>query len=227
MNQPSAAPLSVLPSGLVGPDAPITDPGAGFGVFSTENPAGPSGVAASGSGRTVCWAGWMSEDADPASGAFPRDFRTWSPEGWAALRGGVAAWAGRQGARGDGRLCLRPAAGCVLSDPQACLTWLREGLREDHAGSVELLLDVVSMLTPAMVGELEDHAVRAFEALGDSSRVAGCVMGAPVIEGDRVRPGPLRADDRSAAVLLGARRSSGLADRPVLLVDAGDASLFA
>ncbi len=194
-------------------------PVPGFGRFTTDNPAHLIRATDTGE-RLIAWAGWLDDaKADPARGRFDPDFNAWSPAGWQALRDGLAA-AAESLRTHDATLCLRPNAGCVLSDPQGCLNFLRD----DPPGRVELLLDPVAMLTPAMLDKAEDHLARAFEALADQPAVVGCVLAAPAEAKGRVVHAPLADHPAFAAILTGLWRASPLADRPALVTDPRDAS---
>lgn len=190
-----------------------------FGRCTTDNPAGLI-RAADTVERLIAWAGWLDDaKADPAAGRFDPDFNVWSPAGWQALRDGIAG-AADSFRKHDATLCLRPHAGCVLSDPQGCLNFFRE----DPPERVELLLDPVAMLTPAMLDKAEDHLTRAFESLGDHPAVVGCVLAAAVEREGRVVHAPLADHPEFAAMIRGFWERSPLTDRPVLITDARDAS---
>ncbi|MEO1716137.1 MAG: hypothetical protein AAFR76_03400 [Planctomycetota bacterium] len=191
----------------------------GFGRFTTDNPAELI-RAADTSERLVAWAGWLDDaKADPSQGRFDPDFHAWSPAGWQALRDGIAAAIPSLRTH-DATLCLRPHAGCVLSDPQGCLNFLRD----DPPERVELLLDPVAMLTPMMMDKVEDHLARAFEALGDQPAAIGCVLAAAVETDGRVAHAPLVDYAEFAQLITGLWKASPLADRPVLVTDPRDAS---
>ncbi|MEM8756149.1 MAG: hypothetical protein AAGF47_00015 [Planctomycetota bacterium] len=212
--------IVLIPASSRGPANP-------FGRFSHDNPADPAGwpeawPTREPRGRLIVWAGWLDDDADPANGRFPRDLRTWTEPGWTALREGLAELRPAAHAAA-GSICLRPAAGCVLGDPQACLTFFRES----SAAGLELLVDLPSMLTPEMMPELPDHAARAFDALGTLDAAVGSVLAAPVITDGRVGLQPLTDQPGTAELVLDAWRGSPLADRPALLIDPRDAALLA
>ncbi|MEM9167775.1 MAG: hypothetical protein AAGB48_12230 [Planctomycetota bacterium] len=199
--------------------------GSLFGQFDHANPAGqglptvPAGVT-----RLVAWAGWLDDagvpPGDPTSGRFARTFRSWTSDGWEALADGVARW---RSTMPEVRLCLRPAAGCIVSDPQACLTFLRG--TEDPG--VELLLDPVAMMTASMLGHAEDHLARAFESLGGEPRVAGVVLSRPVAEGDDVRPAPLEPGRGLSGVVLDLVRANVPVGKPVLVLAEQDPTALA
>lgn len=191
----------------------------GFGRCTTDNPAALI-RAADTSERLIAWAGWLDDaKADPAQGRFDPDFQVWSPVGWQALRAGIASAADSLRAH-DATLCLRPHAGCVLSDPQGCLNFLRDAPAE----RVEILLDPVAMLTPGMLDKAEDHLARAFEALGDQPAVAGCVLAAAVVHEGRVVHAPLADHPAFAGLITALWANCPLADRPRLITDPRDAS---
>jgi hypothetical protein len=188
-------------------------------------PALPSPVAAlnnpaldalppEGPGPAVVWAGWLDERGAPAQGVFPPDHRLWTRAGWDALRAGLERW--RRASQAP--VLLRPAAGCVLGDPQSCLTFVREG----PPAGVGLLLDPVSMLTPAMLNDLPEHLERCCSALAGRVEVWGVVLAGPVVAGERVRHGPLRSGGAMAQQVLEAWRGSELGGLPVVVADPGD-----
>lgn len=151
-------PLKLTAESLI----PADGPSAHFAVLSHANIAlAPDSVLQmpAAAPRLVCWSGWLAADADPARGAFPRDFRVWTRAGWDALNAACDAILPRLGERGT-ELCLRPHARHVLSDPQACLSFLR------HRPGVRLLLDSASFMTGSMLSSAEDHLARVFESLG-------------------------------------------------------------
>lgn len=190
----------------------------GLGRLTTANPAGDLEAPAPGE-RLIAWAGWLDDEkADPALGRFEPDFKVWTAEGWNALRVGLAQVAPSLEAAGA-TLCLRPHAGCVLSDPQSCLNFLRD----DQPPGVELLLDPVAMLTPDMLEHAEDHLARAFEAVGDQRLVVGCVLAAPRLDEGRVVHAPLADFPKLGGFIREAWAASPLAERPVLITDPRDA----
>ncbi len=195
----------------------------GFARFTTTNPAADFGEEVSRiepNERLIAWAGWLDDDrADPCAGRFEPDFRLWTATGWDALSAGLVSISGTLEAQ-NATLCLRPHAGCVLSDSQGCLTFLRENLPP----RIELLLDPVALLTPDMLAKLDDHLARAFEALGDQPAVVGCVLAAPAVVGEHVAHAPLAEHPDLAKVILDLWSRSPLAQRPRLVTDPRDAS---
>lgn len=143
-----------------------------FAVIDHANLAlgiGPTPRGSAAASRLILWSGWFGRPADPVRGRFPRDFRTWTPAAWEALDAACDGLLPALAERGI-ELCLRPHARHVLSDPQACLSFLRK-----HEG-VRLLLDPASFMTGSMLDRAEDHVARMFEALGDHPAVAGVVL---------------------------------------------------
>lgn len=131
--------------------------------------------------RVVAWTGWFGDGAEPTAGVFTRDFMTWTPGAWKALHARIEAAAGA--VPHGGELLLRPHARHVISDPQACVMLLK-----DLPQKVRLLLDPVSMLTPAMLSSAEDYMARALE-LAPLERVVGVLIaGAEPIGDDQLRP---------------------------------------
>ncbi len=119
--------------------------------------------------RLLCWSGWFGEGADPQRGIFPRDFRTWTPVGRAALHAACDAALATLTPRGV-EFMLRPHARHILSDVQGCLAFLRS------YPSVRLLLDPASLLTGAMLPSAEDHLRRMFENLAPHPSTAAVVL---------------------------------------------------
>lgn len=171
------------------------------------------GEVAPAPGRTVAWSGWMADDADPAQDLFPRDYRTWTPEAWSAL----AAACDRLGpalTEQGGHLLLRPHARQILSDPQACLSFLKD--REGQP--FRILVDPAAMLTPDMLPAAEDHLARIFGALA-THPAAAAVLLSNVAEGpdDSLRPAPLHQGLIPTDLILAAWRRAGPA--PVVLLE--------
>lgn len=136
------------------------------------------GFEFAGAQRVVAWTGWFGEGADAAAGRFPRDFRTWTPGAWKSLRERIDEAAAKLAAGGE--LLLRPHARHVISDPQACIM-----LVKDLPPGVRILLDPVSMLTPAMLGSAEDHLARAMELAPFAAAVL--ISGADLVDDDELR----------------------------------------
>lgn len=213
--------ILLLPDTLPGVAIPLSGR-ADAVTFSTHNPA-RDGIDHAPAGITVLWAGWLSDDADPVVGRFPLDFRLWTRAGWDALSAGLAVLAPVLDAR-RATLWLRPASGCILADPQACMTFLRGR----PSANVGLLLDPVAMLTADMLGDLDDHIARAISIAGLVEGVEAVVLAAPVVTADgRVKHHPLTDDPRRTGVILDAWAASPLASLPVVVIDPRDAALLA
>lgn len=105
--------------------------------------------------KVLSWSGSLGEalfDAHPA---------TWLRPGHEALARFCDEVAPQLEEAGT-RLCFRPHARHVLSDPQSCLNFLRE-----RAGQpFEIALSPAGFLEESMLDRVEDHMARAFEALG-------------------------------------------------------------
>ena len=139
------------------------------------------GFPVAGPQRIVAWTGWYGDESEPAAGLFPRDFRTWTPRAWEALRSRIEAAAESRPSTGE--LLLRPHSRHVISDPQACVMLLK-----DLPQGVGILLDPVSMLTPDMLPAAEDHIARALE-IAAFPRIAGVLIaGAERIGDDQIGP---------------------------------------
>ena len=103
----------------------------------------------------VAWSGTCATDAD---GLFAEEPRTWMGEGHArfeafcdSIREPLAA--------SRRRLCFRPHARHVLSDPQGTLDFLRRREGEPFG----LALSPADLLTVGMVGDAEDHFTRILD----------------------------------------------------------------
>jgi hypothetical protein len=144
--------------------------------------------------RIVSWTGWFGEGAEAAAGRFPRDFMTWTPQAWKSLRSKIEEAA--PGLAESGReLLLRPHARHVVSDPQACVM-----LMKDLPHGVRLLLDPVSLLTPAMLTGAEDHIGRALEVVAFGPVAAVLVAGADRLDDEHLVPA-MPGDALSVAVV--------------------------
>lgn len=169
------------------PSVSVLSPGRGTAIGVPEQ-----GALAGGDVVEVRWSGSVAEL--DGGGVFEADPRTWGPKGWEALEGAV-------GGRDGGRVVLRPHARHVVSDVPGC----RKVLGAEWGRGVSLLVDPMSMMTPAMLKsrEAEDHLLRVLEMVGelDPGRVAGVVVAGGVVdEACGVRVVPL-----GAGVLEGAR----------------------
>jgi hypothetical protein len=139
--------------------------------------ASPPEEWAAGADRLLAWTGTLGEalfDAHPA---------TWLRPGHEALAEACSRLETDLRATGR-RICFRPHARHVLSDPASSGAFARE-----HADRpFEIALDPAAMLESSMLGDVEDHLRRAFAALGG---VATVVMLSDVVRG-AVDDAPLR-----------------------------------
>lgn len=128
--------------------------------------------------RGLAWSGTLADD--PAAG---------SPLNW--LRPGhdaLAAWCRDIApalAAGGATLCLQPHARHVLSDHPACLRFL-DSVKELP---IEIALAPATMLEPSMLGDVEDHLRRIFEALAPHTTLV--VLHDVRPDGDALAPVPL------------------------------------
>ncbi|MBY0261472.1 MAG: hypothetical protein K2Q20_03975, partial [Phycisphaerales bacterium] len=97
-------------------------------------------------------------------------------------RGGGGGGGGGGGPARGGGVVLRPHARHVVSDVPGC----RKVLGAEWGRGVSLLVDPMSMMTPAMLNsrEAEDHLLRVLEMVGelDLGRVAGVVVAGGVVD---------------------------------------------
>lgn len=145
-----------------GASEPIAEAVAATGDDAAATDARPRAVVMS-----TGWFGgpplWAPESF--AAPIYPQDHRTWSGPGW---RGFEARWR---------ELAPRAAAAAVdvwwwphhrhaVSDGQSIMTlarrWADEGPRE-----FGVCLEPTALLTPAMLGDAEDHLARVLDALSD------------------------------------------------------------
>jgi len=121
-------------------------------------------LIAPGAADVIVWSGTLSDE-----GRFARDVRTWMPPGVQAFDAMLERLTTELRERNQ-RLLFRPHARHVLCDPQRCLTFLRD--KVDAQGlPFGLALDAAAMLEANMLEKAEDHAARAFEALGEHAAV--------------------------------------------------------
>lgn len=105
--------------------------------------------------RMVAWSGTL---ADPDAGLFAAEPRTWMGEGHRRLEAFCDGIRDALAANGK-RLCFRPHARHVLSDPQGTLDFLRRREGEPFG----LALSPADLLTTGMVDDAEDHFARILE----------------------------------------------------------------
>ncbi len=142
----------------------------GGGVLEHVGGPAPSGAAMRWSGRSLLGAGasavedgsreivWSGSFAELDGGnVFDEDPRTWGPKGWDALRERV-----EQSGEG-GRLVIRPHARHVVSDVPGCKRMLESAWARER--DVMLCYDPASMCAAGMMGRVEDHIRRMYEAI--------------------------------------------------------------
>lgn len=156
---------------------------------------GPLGVGAAkgGGGPVLCWSGWTSDQADPASGSFPLDLALWGPGAWDGM-----LEACRQAREAGVEVALRPHPRHVLSDAQRCLRFLEAG-GGGAGGAGWLALEPAAMLTESMLPDAEEHLERTFAALAQQAGVWGLLLTG--VEGVPGAPGELRACPLTRGVL--------------------------
>lgn len=124
-------------------------------------------------GAAICWRGrsllgasageiasgevvWSGSYAEVEGGAvFDEDPRTWGAKGWDALRTRVES--------GERGVVIRPHARHVVSDVPGCRRLLETSWATERG--VRLCYDPASMLVPGMMGRIEDHLLRMYEAI--------------------------------------------------------------
>ena len=104
--------------------------------------------------RRIAWSGSFAEIE--GGGMFDDDPRTWGPKGWGALEERAA------GLEGPGVL-VRPHARHVVSDVPGCRRLLESSWATERG--VRLCYDPASMVVPGMMGRIEDHLRRMYEAI--------------------------------------------------------------
>ena len=166
--------------------------------------------------RIIAWSGWLPADATPAAGIFPRDFRTWTSEGWEAFEKVIERLSPTLVARAM-TICLRPHARHVLSDAQSCRNFM-----ERAPEGIGLLVDPASMLTPEMLPDAEDHLGRIFDALGDHPRTAGvilCNVKRSGADSGALVPSPVHIGEIDATALHAIAARALPASTPVLMLE--------
>lgn len=191
--------LFVLPqNGVI---APFPEPGAAFGHVQSGNPfLKPPELV--GPGRTVLFSGRLEDDG--------AGWTNWGPRVWERF-GACCDQLGDKAAGTKVTICFRPRAADVLCDPSACVAFLDS--RRDEP--FELLLDASAFLTAQMVGDAQDHLIRAYEMLAHRERVVGVIL-ANVAGDDQV---PLHKGELDAQLLITTWASHCPAELPVLILD--------
>ncbi|MEO1278799.1 MAG: hypothetical protein AAFV77_07585 [Planctomycetota bacterium] len=114
-----------------------------------------------GTGHTVvAWSGWFDEDAQPESGVFHHDPRTWAGEGWERLEMRLDEVL-PQFEAADARLLMRPHVRHVVSDAPS----IRKVLERFDSPALGIFFEPAAMLTAAMVDDASDHLTRLIEAV--------------------------------------------------------------
>jgi hypothetical protein len=176
-------------------------------------------------GRIILWSGWMGgADARPADGFFPPDFRTWSTPGRKRFDDFCDAVGPELEARGL-TLLFRPHARHVLSDPQACISFLAARRGQPFA----LVLDPAAFITHTMLPRAEDHLARAFGALAAHPSTFAlaltnleAVPGEPdPFSGPELRARTLEKGPLSTTLLAALAAGHWPPGRPLLLLDPG------
>ena len=140
-------------------------PHGGGEVRHVDGPA-PVGAAMRWNGRSLLGAGaseiasgeivWSGSYAEvDGGGTFDEDPRTWGVKGWDALRARVES--------GERGVVVRPHARHVVSDVPGCRRLLESSWATQRG--VRLCYDPASMVVPGMMGRIEDHLRRMYEAI--------------------------------------------------------------
>ncbi|MFO0826902.1 MAG: hypothetical protein U0572_02040 [Phycisphaerales bacterium] len=158
--------------------------------------------------RIVLWSGTLADEL------FGDDPRTWMVAGRDAFRRFCDAAAPTLVAR-DRVLCFRPHVRHVLSDVPSCVSFLRERQGQPF----EVALSPADLLTRAMLGDVEDHVTRAFEALGPLASIVLLHDAVPdeSPECDVHRPVPLGRGVLPASLIVELLRRHVPATTPVVL----------
>lgn len=124
------------------------------GAMATWN--GQSLLGASVRGITsseIVWSGSYAEVE--GGGVFEEDPRTWGAKGWDVLRARVESC--------ERDLVIRPHARHVVSDVPGCRRLLESSWASERGAL--LCHDPASMVVPGMMGRIEDHLRRMYEAI--------------------------------------------------------------
>jgi hypothetical protein len=153
----------------------------------------------------VCWSGTLADEL------FGDEPRTWMREGHAAFRAFCDAAAPTLVAQSR-TVAFRPHARHVLSDVQGCVNLLRE--REGQP--FEVAVGPVDLLTPSMLGDVEDHLHRIISTL--APRAAMFLLHDGVVEGEILRPVPLGQGVLPRDLVRSLLRDYAPADLPIVLL---------
>lgn len=119
-------------------------------------------------GQTVvAWTGWFDQDAQPESGVFHHDPRTWSAQGWQTLEARLAEILPTFQAKGA-RLLLRPHVRHVISDAPT----IRRLLAAFESETLGIFFEPAALLTAGMTDDARDHLTRLLEAFWGNPRIA-------------------------------------------------------
>ncbi len=163
----------------------------------------------------VVHSGWFPEDVPARDEIYPEDPRVWMGEGRARLDE-IAPWLADQARLRGARLALRPHARQVLSDPHVCAAFL--AAHQDEP--IDIALDPVAMLTPDMLGCVEDHLTRISQALIEHPRVQMVFVHNVERRGDDLVPAPVHQGEIDSALLVELAERALHADKPIVLREA-------
>ena len=155
--------------------------------------------------RIVCWSGTLAESL------FGDEPRTWMREGHAAFRDFCDAAAPTLLAQRR-TLAFRPHARHVLSDVQGCVNFLRE--RDGQP--FDIAVGPADLLTPSMLGDIEDHLRRIIPGL--AARSAMFLLHDAVVDGDLLRPAPLGEGVLPRDLVCSLLSDHAPADLPIVLL---------
>lgn len=171
----------------------------------------------------IIWSGWFGDQADPESGVFHHDPRTWTAQGWETLEARLADILPRFEAA-NARLLLRPHVRHVISDAPS----VRRILAKFETPALGILFEPAAMLTAGMASDARDHLTRLLEALAHHERVAAVLLtGAerPALgeadpeHDDILVPAPLTRGSIDYHDLLAVLKDHGPFERPLALYD--------
>ncbi len=172
---------------------------------------------------TIVWSGWFDDEADPESGVFHHDPRTWTALGWETLEARLAEILPKFEAA-NARLLLRPHVRHVISDAPS----VRRILGKFETPVLGILFEPAAMLTAGMADDARDHLTRLLEALAHHERVAAILLtgaerpargDADPEHDDILVPAPLTRGSLDYHDLLAVLKDFGLFERPLALYD--------